>query len=93
MCLGALRSDRPAHTRGSEGPSERGWAETITGATHLKANMGAGKTVWRIKAANERLSFLRYQPGHHFKPHCDALYARPGKDERSFLTCHMYLSQ
>ncbi|KAI0389620.1 hypothetical protein F5Y17DRAFT_113078 [Xylariaceae sp. FL0594] len=67
-------------------------AETVTGTSHLKANMGARKTVWRIKEANERLSFLRYQPGHHFKPHCDALYARPGKDEKSFLTCHIYLN-
>ncbi|KAF2964638.1 hypothetical protein GQX73_g8942 [Xylaria multiplex] len=67
-------------------------AEVIAGPSHLKASMGARKTVWRIKEANERLSFLRYQPGHHFKPHCDALYARPGKDERSFLTCQIYLS-
>ncbi|KAI0799034.1 hypothetical protein GGR55DRAFT_523804 [Xylaria sp. FL0064] len=67
-------------------------AEIIAGPSHLKASMGARKTVWRIKEANERLSFLRYQPGHHFKPHCDALYARPGKDERSFLTCQIYLN-
>ncbi|KAI0539590.1 hypothetical protein GGR58DRAFT_464101 [Xylaria digitata] len=67
-------------------------AEVIAGPSHLKASMGARKTVWRIKEANERLSFLRYQPGHHFKPHCDALYARLGKDERSFLTCQIYLS-
>ena len=67
-------------------------AETIAGPSHLKASVGAKKTVWRIKEANERLSFLRYQPGHHFKPHCDALYARPGKDERSLLTCQIYLN-
>ncbi|KAI0107816.1 hypothetical protein GGR51DRAFT_142501 [Nemania sp. FL0031] len=67
-------------------------AEIIAGSSHLKASMGARKTVWRIKEVNERLSFLRYQPGHHFKPHCDALYARPGKDERSFLTCQIYLN-
>ncbi|KAI1357553.1 hypothetical protein F5Y08DRAFT_156991 [Xylaria arbuscula] len=67
-------------------------AETIAGPSHLKASVGAKKSVWRIKEANERLSFLRYQPGHHFKPHCDALYARPGKDERSFLTCQIYLN-
>ncbi|KAI0549626.1 hypothetical protein F4679DRAFT_259771 [Xylaria curta] len=67
-------------------------AEIIAGPSHLKASMGAKKTVWRIKEANERLSFLRYQPGHHFKPHCDALYARPGKDERSFLTCQIYFN-
>lgn len=67
-------------------------AEIIAGPSHLKASVGAKKTVWRIKEANERLSFLRYQPGHHFKPHCDALYARPGKDEKSFLTCQIYLN-
>ncbi|KAI3340790.1 hypothetical protein F4824DRAFT_400770 [Ustulina deusta] len=67
-------------------------AEIIAGPSQLKASMGARKTVWRIKEANERLSFLRYQPGHHFKPHCDALYARPGKDEKSFLTCQIYLN-
>ncbi|KAI0976943.1 hypothetical protein F4678DRAFT_129603 [Xylaria arbuscula] len=67
-------------------------AEIVAGSSHLKASMGARKTVWRIKEANERLSFLRYQPGHHFKPHCDALYARPGKDERRFLTCQIYLN-
>ncbi|KAI0203463.1 hypothetical protein F4808DRAFT_20414 [Astrocystis sublimbata] len=67
-------------------------AETVAGPSHLKASMGARKTVWRIKEANERLSFLRYQPGHHFKPHCDALYARPGRDEKSFLTCQIYLN-
>ncbi|RYC59173.1 hypothetical protein CHU98_g7024 [Xylaria longipes] len=67
-------------------------AEIIAGPSHLKASMGARKTVWRIKEANERLSFLRYQPGHHFKPHCDALYARPGRDEKSFLTCQIYLN-
>ncbi|KAI2641098.1 hypothetical protein GGS21DRAFT_356851 [Xylaria nigripes] len=67
-------------------------AEAIVGPSHLKGSIGARKTVWRIKEANERLSFLRYQPGHYFKPHCDAMYARPGKDERSFLTCQIYLN-
>ncbi|KAI0158090.1 hypothetical protein GGR57DRAFT_35205 [Xylariaceae sp. FL1272] len=67
-------------------------AQTVAGSSHLKANLGARKTVWRLKEANERLSFLRYQPGHFFKPHCDALYAREGKDEKSFLTCQIYLN-
>ncbi|GAW25456.1 putative poxvirus c4 C10 domain protein [Rosellinia necatrix] len=68
-------------------------AEHIAGSSCLKASMGAKKAVWRIKEANERLSFLRYQAGHHFRPHCDALYARPGKVERSFLTCQIYLNE
>ncbi|CAJ2500517.1 Uu.00g033700.m01.CDS01 [Anthostomella pinea] len=67
-------------------------AANVAGASHLKANMGAKKTVWRLKGANERLSFLRYRPGHFFKPHCDALYGREGKDEKSFLTCQIYLN-
>ncbi|KAI1490709.1 hypothetical protein F5X96DRAFT_678871 [Biscogniauxia mediterranea] len=67
-------------------------AENIVGSSNLKANVGAKKTVWRLKEANEKMSFLRYRPGHFFKPHCDGLYTRPGKDEKSFLTCQIYLS-
>ncbi|KAI0169169.1 hypothetical protein GGR52DRAFT_510426 [Hypoxylon sp. FL1284] len=66
-------------------------SEHIAGLTNLKASQGASKTVWRFKGADERLSFLRYRPGHHFKPHCDALYS-PGDKQKSFLTCQVYLS-
>ncbi|KAI2463218.1 hypothetical protein F4781DRAFT_134384 [Annulohypoxylon bovei var. microspora] len=66
-------------------------AEHIAGLSSLKASQGASKTVWRLIGANERLSFLRYRPGNHFKPHCDALYA-PSDKEKSFLTCQIYLS-
>ncbi|KAK6949309.1 hypothetical protein Daesc_009384 [Daldinia eschscholtzii] len=63
----------------------------IAGQQNLKASQGANKTVWRLRGANERLSFLHYRPGNHFKPHCDALYS-PGTGEKSFLTCQIYLS-
>ncbi|OTB04387.1 hypothetical protein M426DRAFT_320758 [Hypoxylon sp. CI-4A] len=66
-------------------------AEHIAGLPNLKASQGANKTVWRLKGANERLSFLRYRPGNHFKPHCDALYS-PSDKKKSFLTCQIYLS-
>ncbi|KAI2630282.1 hypothetical protein GGS26DRAFT_558593 [Hypomontagnella submonticulosa] len=66
-------------------------AEHIAGQQNLKASQGAKKTVWRLTGANERLSFLRYRPGHHFRPHCDALYS-PNDKEKSFLTCQVYLS-
>ncbi|KAI0895967.1 hypothetical protein F4806DRAFT_468757 [Annulohypoxylon nitens] len=66
-------------------------AENIAGLSNLKACQGAKKTVWNYTGANERLSFLRYQPGGHFKPHCDALYS-PSNKEKSFLTCQIYLS-
>ncbi|KAI0473873.1 hypothetical protein GGR56DRAFT_553645 [Xylariaceae sp. FL0804] len=68
-------------------------AEAVAGPSNLKANMGSRKTVWRLRGANDRLSFLRYRPGHFFKAHCDALYSREGSpDEKSFLTCQIYLS-
>ncbi|KAI0837161.1 hypothetical protein F5Y06DRAFT_92930 [Hypoxylon sp. FL0890] len=66
-------------------------AEQIAGPSNLKASRGASKTVWRFTEANERLSFLRYHPGDHFKPHCDALCS-PGDGQKSFLTCQIYLS-
>ncbi|KAF3057023.1 hypothetical protein GL218_06094 [Daldinia childiae] len=63
----------------------------IAGLQNLKASQGASKTVWKLRGADERLSFLRYRPGNHFKPHCDALYS-PRGGEKSFLTCQIYLS-
>ncbi|KAI2614900.1 hypothetical protein GGR54DRAFT_615303 [Hypoxylon sp. NC1633] len=63
-------------------------AEHIAGPANLKATQGASKTVWMFKGANERLSFLRYLPGHHFEPHCDASY-QPGDGGKSFLTCQI----
>ncbi|KAI0882257.1 uncharacterized protein GGS22DRAFT_49708 [Annulohypoxylon maeteangense] len=66
-------------------------AENIAGLSNLRASQGAAKTVWRLNGANERLSFLRYHPGNHFKSHCDALYS-PSDKEKSFLTCQIYLN-
>ncbi|KAI1464073.1 uncharacterized protein F4812DRAFT_444405 [Daldinia caldariorum] len=65
-------------------------SESIAGQ-NLKANQGAKKTVWKLKGANERLTFLHYQPGDHFQPHCDSLYS-PKTGGKSFLTCQIYLS-
>jgi predicted 2-oxoglutarate/Fe(II)-dependent dioxygenase YbiX len=43
---------------------------------------------------NRRLSFLRYGPGHYFKPHCDGLVDVPnnGIEQKSFVTLHLYLN-
>ena len=43
---------------------------------------------------NSRLSFLRYGPGHYFKPHCDGLVDVPvnGVEHKSFVTLHLYLN-
>jgi len=46
------------------------------------------------RSVNPRLSFLRYGPGHYFKPHCDGLVEVPINDveHKSFVTLHIYLN-
>ncbi|KAF8654251.1 hypothetical protein AX14_008271, partial [Amanita brunnescens Koide BX004] len=49
-----------------------------------------GQEEWRMVGANERLSFLRYGPGHFFKEHCDGQVALPdGRQGR--VTVQIYL--
>jgi len=55
-----------------------------------KAGRKQGPT-WRLAGVNERLSFLRYGPGHYFKPHCDGLVEV--NDRKSFVTLHLYLNE
>lgn len=38
------------------------------------------------------MSFLRYGPGHYFKPHCDGLNDSPDGSQKSFVTLHLYLN-
>lgn len=50
---------------------------------------------WKLEGANPRLSFLRYGPGHYFKPHCDGLndlLREDGAVNKSFVTLHLYLN-
>ncbi|KAF9559350.1 hypothetical protein CPC08DRAFT_708884 [Agrocybe pediades] len=48
--------------------------------------------IWDMVGVNERLSFLRYEPGHFFKPHCDGLPQLP--DGRMALaTLQIYLGE
>ena len=45
---------------------------------------------------NERLSCLRYDVGHYFKPHFDGMYRRtegPRSGENSFVTVQLYLNE
>ena len=42
---------------------------------------------------NERLRFLRYDPGERFAPHNDGCYVRPDKSELSFITVQLYLNE
>ena len=43
---------------------------------------------------NERLRFLRYDPGQKFAPHLDGQYRRTdGSGEESFLTVQLYLNE
>jgi predicted 2-oxoglutarate/Fe(II)-dependent dioxygenase YbiX len=41
---------------------------------------------------NERLRFLRYDPGQFFKPHFDGCYITPNKKKRSLITLMLYLN-
>ncbi|KAK2462161.1 hypothetical protein APHAL10511_005820 [Amanita phalloides] len=46
--------------------------------------------MWRLVGVNERLSFLRYGPGHFFKEHCDGHVSLPdGREAR--VTLQIYL--
>lgn len=46
----------------------------------------------KVLGLNERLRFLRYDPGEYFKPHMDGMYMRTN-GERSFITIQMYLNE
>lgn len=52
----------------------------------------AAPGTWRLVGLNERLRFLRYDPGDYFKPHHDGVYCREAGDEQSFLTLLLYLN-
>ncbi|KAB8239635.1 uncharacterized protein BDW43DRAFT_258737 [Aspergillus alliaceus] len=41
---------------------------------------------------NERLRFLKYEGGEHFKPHWDGQYTTPDRKEGSFYTVQFYLN-
>ncbi len=50
------------------------------------------KETWRVSRLNERLRFLRYEPGMYFREHCDGSYVTPDGREISWLTVHIYLN-
>jgi prolyl 4-hydroxylase len=59
------------------------WVDSEDGAHYVLAGL------------NERLRFLRYEPGQHFAPHHDECYRRPdaGTREQSYLTVQLYLDE
>lgn len=46
----------------------------------------------KVLGLNERLRFLRYDPGEYFKPHMDGCYRRDN-GERSYITIQLYLNE
>ncbi|KAG5729154.1 hypothetical protein E4T56_gene10420, partial [Termitomyces sp. T112] len=46
---------------------------------------------WKLLGVNERLSFLRYGPGHYFRPHYDGQLQLPD-GRRSWVTVQIYLN-
>jgi len=51
------------------------------------------KEVWEFSCLNERLRFLQYSAGEYFNVHCDGIFERPDRSERSYLTLHLYLNE
>lgn len=45
-----------------------------------------------VSGLNERLRFLKYNPGEFFKPHNDGVYMRADNSQASFVTVHLYLN-
>ncbi|CAF1672529.1 unnamed protein product [Adineta ricciae] len=49
---------------------------------------------FELVGLNERLRFLRYEPGQFFEAHMDGEYHRPdGSGEQSFITIQLYLNE
>ncbi|KAJ3099932.1 hypothetical protein HDU97_002664 [Phlyctochytrium planicorne] len=46
-----------------------------------------------VVGLNERLRFLRYDPGEEFKPHFDGQYTRDDGSESSYITVQIYLNK
>ncbi|KLJ08876.1 hypothetical protein EMPG_15705 [Blastomyces silverae] len=46
----------------------------------------------RLARLNDRLRFLRYYRGEHFRPHVDGCYVTPSGEEISYFTVHIYLN-
>ncbi|KAJ2929450.1 hypothetical protein H1R20_g7645, partial [Candolleomyces eurysporus] len=51
-----------------------------------------GKAVRKQGPTWKLVSFLRYGPGHYFKPHCDGLVELEEENQKAFVTLHMYLN-
>lgn len=47
---------------------------------------------WSKTGLNERMRFLKYNPGDYFKPHYDGSYSRPDGSESSKVTLMLYLN-
>ena len=46
-----------------------------------------------VSCLNERLRFLRYDPGQKFEPHMDGVYRREDGSETSYVTVQLYLNE
>ncbi|CAG8498621.1 731_t:CDS:1 [Scutellospora calospora] len=52
-----------------------------------------GKDKFPVVGLNERLRFLRYDPGELFKPHQDGSFQRPNGSETTYVTVQLYLNE
>eukprot|EP00455_Lapot_gusevi_P025722 TRINITY_DN2715_c0_g1_i9.p1 TRINITY_DN2715_c0_g1~~TRINITY_DN2715_c0_g1_i9.p1 ORF type:complete len:208 (-),score=22.66 TRINITY_DN2715_c0_g1_i9:127-750(-) len=66
------------------------WAQRIF--ERVKAHIPERWEGLEVAGVNERLRFLRYDPGEKFEPHYDGCYQRDDGSERSQLTILIYLN-
>ncbi|KAK7098928.1 hypothetical protein V1264_003143 [Littorina saxatilis] len=76
--------------------SDRCFVDSLEGADKLwqriKPFIPAQWNRHQAVGLNERLRFLRYDPGHFFKPHYDGKHKREN-GERSFFSLQLYLNE
>ncbi|CAJ2502276.1 Uu.00g096700.m01.CDS01 [Anthostomella pinea] len=56
---------------------------------------GAGEGTYDFGRVNNRMRFLKYDPGGFFRPHCDGPYGEPTADggySQTYFTVHLYLN-
>ncbi|KAL4887963.1 hypothetical protein BDV59DRAFT_189635 [Aspergillus ambiguus] len=58
----------------------------------LVTGLAGRNKAYHLTRLNERLRFLRYKGDEYFRPHWDANYTTPDRQEKSFYTIHLYLN-
>ncbi|KAH7096360.1 hypothetical protein BKA62DRAFT_662903 [Auriculariales sp. MPI-PUGE-AT-0066] len=66
--------------------------ESAMGGAARKTKWRTAPETWKVSRLNDRMRFLRYEPGMFFREHCDGHYTHPPTKEKSWFTLQLYLS-